>query len=420
MPSPHSALSRRLQDVTETLASATTEEAVFDVVLHQAAEALYASAATVLLRTDEGQALHVDASVGYKDGQMSIWHHALMDDDGPAADALTRRTPLFFEHDRDLARAYPHVEERTGAVAPVAATAVVPMFLDGEPLGVLVIDFTEPHAFTEEEQHFLRILAAQCAMGFGRARLLRSLEAQVAARTAALAAERDKLQSANEELEAFAYSVSHDLRTPVRHVASFATLLRKSLAERLDEKSNRHLQIIEAGAARMNRLIDAMVDLSRTARLPLHIGVVDLRMQVQEARDELLTELTDRVVQWEVQPLPLVMGDHATLQQVLTSLLANALKYSRNEKVAQIRVWAEERETSWAIFIQDNGVGFDSRYASKLFGVFQRLHSHEEFEGTGVGLANVRRIVHRHGGEVDAVGEVGAGATFSFTLPKPP
>ncbi|WP_022802693.1 sensor histidine kinase [Deinococcus ficus] len=420
MPLPLTVLSRRLQDITETLASATTEEAVFDVVLYPAMTALNATAATVLLRSGNDQELHVVASVGYDRGQPSIWQSALTEDDGPAADALRRKEPLFFERDRDLAQAYPNVERRTGAVSPVAATAVLPMFLDDRPLGVLVVDFQEPYTFTDDERWFLNVLAAQCAIAFGRARLLRSLEAQVAARTDSYLKEQDKLQLANDDLEAFSYSVSHDLRTPVRHISAFSQLLRKSSSECLDEPSRRYLQLIEDSATRMNTLIDAMLDLSRTSVLPLRSESVDLGALVNRARRDLELDTEDRTVQWNVGALPVVRGDPETLQQVMTNLLSNAVKYTRNEAVTHVRVWAEDQGEMWLISVQDNGVGFDARYADKLFGVFKRLHRPEDFEGTGVGLANVQRIVRRHGGEVWAQGSVGSGATFQFTLPKTP
>lgn len=420
MPLPLTVLSRSLQDITETLASATTEEAVFDVILYPAINALSATAATVLLSAGRGKDLHIAASIGQEVGAASIWQNALIDDDGPAADALSRQTPLFFEQDRDLARAYPNVEARTAATAPVAATAVLPMFLDGQPLGSLVLDFQEPHHFSPDEQWFLRVLATQCAIAFGRARLLRTLEAQVLARTDAYLVERTKLRLANEELDAFVASVSHDLRAPVRYISSFSDLLRKSLQGHLDDKSDRYLRLIQESAADMHTLIDAMLELSRTSTLPFQLTAVDLNRLLQRARDHLQPDLTGRSIRWDVHPLPTVMGDQKTLQQVITNLLSNAVKYSRNEDVAHIRVWAQEDEQMWTIFVQDNGVGFNDQYVGKLFGVFQRLHSAREFEGTGIGLANVQRIVQRHGGKVSAEGTVGTGATFAFTLPKTP
>ncbi|AFZ67091.1 PAS domain S-box [Deinococcus peraridilitoris DSM 19664] len=238
------------------------------------------------------------------------------------------------------------------------------------------------------------------------------LEARVRERTRSL-------EAANEELEAFSYSVSHDLRTPVRHITGFTSILRKSLGDKLDEKSARALTVVEVAAERMNTLIDAMLDLSRTSRQPVRVKLVDLGALVSAVRTELESDVLERRVRWQVSELPLVPGDHELLRQAMLNLLSNALKYTSKQDEAVIEVWVEDRADEWAVFVRDNGAGFDPRYQDKLFGVFQRLHRHEEFEGVGVGLANVRRIVQRHGGRVWAEGKPGEGATFGFSLPKP-
>ncbi|ADV68263.1 ATP-binding protein [Deinococcus maricopensis] len=597
---PTADLNLRLQAVTEALASAQTEAAVFDVILHPAVDALGAAAGTVLLRQAGQPELHRAASAGYPALAASIWQGALVGDDGPAADALARRTPLFFEQDRALARAYPAVEARTGTTAPIAATAGLPMFLDDHPLGVLVLDFSEPHTFTAEERSFLRILAAQGAIAFGRAQLLRSLEAQVAHRTAAHAVERlradtlallgdalmtaatpaqvgratlqqlgpalrasgmmmvelhgeqisapvwwgevpaplaglltadglplaalpvlqhareervgcylpddalpptltprlstlavgvehtalpdgtpggflitwrpralgawtpgergvlrraaatlglalerthtaealharsleverqntaledraQALHAANAELDAFALTVAHDLRSPVRHIINFLGLLRSTLDTTATPRSTRYLDVIEEAAERMRTLIEALLAFSRTAQQPLHLTPVDLDALVTATRVDLAPELAGRDVTWTVNALPSVMADQDLLRQVMTNLLSNAVKYTRGTPDAQIEVRAEARGAEWAVTVRDNGAGFDPAYAERLFGAFQRLHRQDEFEGTGVGLANVRRIVERHGGHVWAQGRAGEGATFGFSLPR--
>ncbi len=231
-------------------------------------------------------------------------------------------------------------------------------------------------------------------------------------------AAEQRLREQAEELEAFAYSVSHDLRTPVRHITGFASLLRNALKGRLDDKSAQYLTIINDAALRMNVLIDAMLDLSRSGRQALQLEAVDLNALLSAVRADLETELDERRVTWEVAPLPVVRADGDTLRQVLANLLGNALKYTRTREAARIEVWAEEREQEVAVFVRDNGVGFDPKYQERLFGAFQRLHRTDEFEGTGVGLATVRRIIHRHGGQVWAQSDPDQGAVFSFTLPK--
>lgn len=296
----------------------------------------------------------------------------------------------------------------------VTATAMVPLKTTRGVRGVLGLAMFGRAGWTEAERTIVETVGRSLSLALDRAEQVTDLAQErerLAARTAALA-------SANEELEAFAYSVSHDLRTPVRHILGFNQLLRKALGAALDVKAARYLEVVEQAAVRMNTLIDAMLDLSRSSRLPMQVRLVDLSMLVASIRTELEVDLPDRQVEWRVSALPLVPGDHDLLRQVLFNLLSNAVKYTRTREQAMIEVWAEERDAAWAVLVKDNGVGFDLQYANKLFGVFQRLHRQEEFEGTGVGLANVRRIVSRHGGQVWAHGSLGAGATFGFTLPK--
>ena len=246
------------------------------------------------------------------------------------------------------------------------------------------------------------------------------LEAQrrVEVAYAGLARSNAELLVANDELEAFAYSASHDLRTPVRHVKGFSELARMALTRDQPGKAAQHMLVVESAADRMSTLIDAMLNLSRSTSQELSREAVDLNVLLDRARADVEPDVEGRSVRWQVSPLPVVTADAPTLQQVMTNLVANAVKFSRTRNVAVLRVWAEERPAEWVIHIRDNGVGFDSDYKDKLFGVFKRLHSEREFEGTGVGLATVRRIVLRHGGQVSAESVLGEGATFSFTLPK--
>ena len=227
-----------------------------------------------------------------------------------------------------------------------------------------------------------------------------------------------ELRAANEELEAFAYSASHDLRTPVRHVQSFSQLARKALGEASPETVVRHLSHVEQAATRMSNLIDAMLELSRSTRQAMTLQSVALEDLVKRARTDLAADLEGRQIEWRPGPMPEVRGDPALLQQVVNNLLSNAVKFSRTTEQAVIEVWAEETQPGWTVFVHDNGVGFEGKYKDRLFGVFQRLHTDREFEGTGVGLATVRRIILRHGGTVDACSTPGQGATFSFTLPR--
>ncbi|GBF04941.1 PAS/PAC sensor signal transduction histidine kinase [Deinococcus aerius] len=240
--------------------------------------------------------------------------------------------------------------------------------------------------------------------------LNQSLEERVVLRTL-------ELQEANRELEAFSYSVSHDLRTPLRHIVGFGDLLRKEAGGTLSPKGERYLGVITDAAARMSRLIDDLLEFSRMGRQELRRGPVDLGAVVREAWAALEHDREGRAAGIEVGPLPTVEGDAALLTQVFTNLLSNALKYTRTRGQAQVQVTAREGPGEVTVTVRDNGVGFDPRYTDKLFGVFQRLHRAEEFEGTGIGLANVRRIVTRHGGRVSAESVPGEGAAFHVTLP---
>ncbi|WP_051086932.1 PAS domain S-box protein [Deinococcus apachensis] len=240
--------------------------------------------------------------------------------------------------------------------------------------------------------------------------LNQSLEERVQQRTL-------ELQEANRELEAFSYSVSHDLRTPLRHIVGFGDLLRKEVGSTLSPKGERYLGVITDAAARMSRLIDDLLEFSRMGRQELRRGPVNLGAVVQEAWAALEHDRAGRDARIEIGPLPTVEGDPALLTQVFTNLLSNALKYTRTREQARVDVMATEEPGEVTVTVRDNGVGFDPRYTDKLFGVFQRLHRAEEFEGTGIGLANVRRIVTRHGGRVWAESVPGEGAAFHVTLP---
>ncbi len=237
------------------------------------------------------------------------------------------------------------------------------------------------------------------------------LEGRVQERTAGL-------RDAVDELEAFTYSVSHDLRAPLRHVVGFATLLEQSSASALGDEGRRHLQTIIGAANRMGRLIDDLLAFSRVGRTALASRPVALDQLMVEARQEVTGGGVGANVSWTVHDLPAVYGDPALLRLALINLLSNAVKYSSRVPHPAVEIGVQTVSAGEVVvFVRDNGEGFDMQYAHKLFGVFQRLHGHDEFEGTGIGLANVRRIVQRHGGRTWAEGVVNGGATFYFSLP---
>ncbi|QXE90934.1 PAS domain S-box protein [Geomonas subterranea] len=243
-------------------------------------------------------------------------------------------------------------------------------------------------------------------------------EAKILELNLALRHQLEQLAATNRELESFSYSVSHDLRAPLRHIIGFVDLLNSKAGTGLDEKSRHYLDVIGGAAKKMGLLIDDLLAFSRMGRSEMMKGWVDLALLVREIVADLQADLQDREVEWEIGQLPVVLGDAAMLRQVLINLIGNAVKFTRSRAVARIAIGAVRQENEQEIFVRDNGVGFDEAYANKLFGLFQRLHANEEFEGTGVGLAIVQRIVLRHGGRVWAEGGVGTGACFWFSLPN--
>jgi len=228
-----------------------------------------------------------------------------------------------------------------------------------------------------------------------------------------------ELQATNKELEAFAYSISHDLRAPLRHTVGYTELLQKNVSPLLDDRNRRYMTLILESAKRMGNLIDDLLAFSRIGRVETRKTMVGLEALVKEVRHELQPEIEGRNIAWTVGALPGVYGDRSMLRLALVNLISNAVKFTRTRPQAEIEIGCTKGHPGeTVVFIRDNGVGFDMKYADKLFGVFQRLHQTEAFEGTGIGLATVQRIIHRHAGRVWAEGVVERGATFYFSVPQ--
>jgi PAS domain S-box-containing protein len=228
-----------------------------------------------------------------------------------------------------------------------------------------------------------------------------------------------QLQTANNELEAFSYSVSHDLRAPLRHILGFVSMLQEDAGQSLSKKNLGHLTVISQAAKRMGKLIEDLLSFARVGRAELQKTDVNLDELIRETVGEFQADAPKRKIAWEIHPVPVVRADCSLLRLVLINLISNAVKFTGVRAEAKIEIGCAPGENDeTVIYIRDNGAGFDPKYLDKLFGVFQRLHRLDEFEGTGIGLANVRRIIHRHGGRTWAEGTVDGGATFYFSLPN--
>jgi signal transduction histidine kinase len=305
-------------------------------------------------------------------------------------------------------------ESRALLASDVRYYKVVPMIAGGELLGAISFGGATPE-FPAEQVAIAQEVATQLAIATVQARLLErvrrhadELEARVRTRTA-------ELEGAVKELDAFSYSVSHDLRAPARAVDGYARMLQEDFGDRLDDEGRRLLGVVRAEAARMGQLIDDLLALSRSGRQAMQAGPVDMEGLVREVLEASRGEYP--AAQVTVAPLPPAVGDRALLRQVWANLVGNALKYSAKVSTPRIEIGGSADGAHFQYWVRDNGAGFDARYAGKLFTVFQRLHHADEFPGTGVGLAIVQRIVARHGGQVAAESGPGAGARFSFTLP---
>lgn len=289
----------------------------------------------------------------------------------------------------------------------------LPMLLDGRLIGLINLGDEERHVFTEDYQDLMREVTDQVAIAIRQARLLERvrhqaevLEQRVAERTA--------------ELESFTYSVSHDLRSPLRAIDGFSRLLDQEYGDMLDDEGERLLYVIRTSASRMGQLIDDLLALSRLGRQDIRTVPIDMEDLAHRVVEELLRVHDAEADTIDIQPLPEATGDPAMVRTILTNLLSNSLKFSREAEAPRIVVGAHEQEGTPVYYVRDNGVGFDMAYADKLFGVFQRLHDDEAFEGTGVGLAIVHRAIARLGGSIWAESTVGEGTTFYFALDDVP
>jgi signal transduction histidine kinase len=302
-----------------------------------------------------------------------------------------------------------------------AIAAALPIVTAGSLFGILGFTSTRPRRRINVGQlKTLDVLCRTAATAFAGAELVSQLRAMNESLEQRVEERTRELEMANRDLESFSYSVSHDLRQPLSVVEGFCEMFRSQFSGSVPEEGQQMLDQIWAGTARMNKLISDLLHFSRMSRGPLDGVRVPLRELVLKVIAQLKTSLADRPLSVQVAELPDCFGDPALLEQVLINLLSNAFKFTAGREPAQVEVGTLRQGAETVYFVRDNGVGFDMRYAEKLFGVFQRLHTTQEFEGTGIGLSIVHRIVTRHGGRIWADSRLGVGTTFYFTLPLPP
>jgi len=289
----------------------------------------------------------------------------------------------------------------------------IPYFLIFVAWAALVASFSEVRRRIEDNLLQTRDhLQAELEQRKHREEEIRKLNQELAKRAA-------ELEGTNNELESFAYSVSHDLRAPLRHIVGFSELLQRQASSSLDEKSQRFIRTILDSAKRMGNLIDDLLAFSRIGRAETRKTAVDLEQLTKEVVAEIRQDTKSRDISWKIGALPVCYGDRSMLRLVVVNLVSNAAKFTRMRTPAEIEIGCVDLNADEVeLFVKDNGAGFDMQYTNKLFGVFQRLHLPEQFEGTGIGLATVQRIVHRHGGKVRGEGAVDQGATFYFSLPR--
>lgn len=390
--------------------------ALLSEAVRRVASTLGVEYCSVLELRPGGEELLLCAGIGWKEGYVgrarvgvdvnSQAHYTLSVDKPVLVDDLPEETrfrgpALLLEH---------------GVVSEVSV--VIPG--DEAPFGVLGAHTSTRRQFTPEEASFLEAMAHILADAVEQKRadkkirkMYLSLEHRVAERTA-------ELEAANSELEAFTYSVSHDLKQPLRAIDGYARMLHENSVDRLDAQGRRQLDRIRTATAQMARLIEDLLAISRVGRAELQPGVIDTAELVKTVYEELKSEAAERRIELRVHSLPPIQGDRTLIRQVFVNLLSNAIKFTGTRDTAIIEAGCRAEGYEDIYYVKDNGAGFDMAYAGKLFGVFQRLHYADEFPGTGVGLAIVKRIVERHGGRVWAEGKVDEGATFYFALPRQP
>jgi hypothetical protein len=399
---------QHLVTVVQRLSQARTLEAIQAIVRRAARELTHADGATFVLR-DGNLCYYAD-----EDAISPLWKGQRFPISACISGwAMLNRQPVIIEDIYADSR-IPHDAYRPTFVKSLVMMPIRTM----EPIGAIGAYWGSQHKATSEEVNLLQALADSTSVAMEAAGLFATLEKRVAERTEELARRTVELEVLNRELEAFSYSVAHDLRAPLITIDGFAQVLKETTAESLDEAALGHLGHIQTAVARMHRLIEDLLGLSKIVRVPMLKTHVDLSAIGREIAKRLRDSAPLRAAEIVIAPDLTAQGDPGLIRQVMENLLANAWKFTSKREHAQIELDTVRGAEGGAVFrLKDNGAGFDPRYASKLFGPFQRCHSQSDFPGTGIGLATVQRIVHRHGGKIWVEAQLDRGASFYFTLP---
>jgi len=394
---------RTLRDIDQAILAAESPEEIAAEAIQRVRDILPYKSATVTVIDREADAAHMLAA---QDNVLDAPTTLPLDEVYLSENLRAGETEVISD---DAYEPVPEAKERMHEMG-LRSILCVPMVVEDEVIGVVHVGRTEPDAFTDEDWRVGRELADHMAIALRQSQLLEEVQAQ---------RERleERVQERTAELESFTYSVSHDLRTPLRAIDGYTRILREEHADALDDEGKRLLDVVYESAQTMGTLIDDLLTLSRLGRREMNRVPIDMEALAREAYEELNRARPTDNVSFEVEALPDAMGDRSMIRHVLTNLLSNALKFTQNEASPRIEVRAETRDGVPAYVVCDNGVGFPAEKAEELFGVFQRGHDEDAFEGTGVGLAIVERILRRHDGEVWADGAEDEGAAFYFALP---
>lgn len=398
---------QQLVSVVQRLSLAHDLQSIMDIVRHAARNLVGADGASFILRDGENCFYAEEDAIG----PLLKGRRFPMSSCVGGWAMLNRQAAIVKDIDQDAR--IPHEVYKTTFVKSLVMMPIRTL----APIGVLGVYWARPHRATGEEVELLQALADSTSVAIESAELFSSLEQRVTERTSELHRRSAQLDVLNKELEAFSYSVAHDLRSPLITIDGFTQVLLESYGERLDETGRGHLERICAGARRMHRLINDLLELSKVVRAPMHHVTVDLTRIANDIVSRLRQSAPERTASVAIADNLTVEGDAGLLQIALENLFSNAWKFTSKTANARIEFGSRmDRSGRKAYFLRDNGAGFDPRHAANLFSPFRRLHPEQQFPGTGIGLAMVQRIVHRHGGEIWAEAAVDRGACFYLTL----